>query len=48
MKEGSIVFNNELGRGIVEKISPSGSLVRVRFKNYSTQVVLRSSIRLIK
>jgi len=48
MKEGSIVFNNELGRGIVEKISPSGSLVRVRFKHFTTQVVLRSSIRLIQ
>ena len=47
MKEGSIVFNNELGRGIVEKISPSGSIVRVRFK-HNTQVVLRSSIRLIQ
>jgi len=47
MKEGSLVFNNELGKGIVKKLSPTGGLVCVEFMKYGTQVVSRMSIRLI-
>lgn len=48
MNKGLLVYNKEFGRGIVNKISPSGSLVEVRFKHFGYQVVLSGSLTQVK
>jgi hypothetical protein len=44
---GKLVFHKELGRGIVEKISPSKSLIEVRFKHAGKEVVLNSTLQIL-
>ncbi len=44
---GKLVFHKELGRGIVEKISPSKSLVQVRFKHTGKEIVLSSTLQIL-
>lgn len=44
---GKLVFHKELGRGIVEKISPSKSLVEVRFKHTGKEVVLSGTLQIL-
>ena len=48
MKVGVLVFSKNFERGIVERISPSGFLVSVKFKNYGLQTVLSGSLTVIK
>jgi hypothetical protein len=47
MQIGNTVFNNELGKGTIIKISPSKTLVCVNFEKVGTRVVPRLSIRLV-
>ena len=47
MDIGSLVFSKEFGRGIIEKISPSNSLMEVRFKNFPNVVLLSTSLERI-
>ena len=44
---GKLVFHKELGRGIVEKVSPSKSLVQVRFKHAGKEIVLSSTLQIL-
>ena len=48
MKKGTLVFNEENGRGLVIKTSPSKSLIEVNFKHKGAIVVLKSSLSKIK
>jgi hypothetical protein len=45
--KGKLVFHKELGRGIVENVSPSRSLITVRFKHYAEQVVLSGTLQVL-
>ena len=45
--KGKLVFHKELGRGIVENVSPSGSLITVRFKHFIEQVVLSGTLQVL-
>lgn len=47
MKIGKLIYHEDFGRGIIEKKSPSGSLIGVRFKKYEERVVLSSSLTLL-
>lgn len=48
MKKGQLVFHKEFGRGIISKISPSGFIILVRFKNFMPRQVINGSLQLIK
>lgn len=48
IKIGSLVYNKTFGRGIVEKISPSKSLVVIQTKFFGQRTVLFCSLTLIK
>ena len=44
MKVLDLVYSKEFGRGIVAKISPSKSIILVRFKSYGPVQVISSSL----
>jgi len=48
MKKGSLVYHKEFGRGIVERKSPSASLIEVRFKHFVNTIVLSSSLKTLR
>ena len=48
MKKGTLVSHNNFERGIVENISPSGSVITVRFKHYGYKAVLSSSLNILR
>ena len=44
MQVGQLVYNKEYERGIIQKISPSGFLVQVKFQNFGEQILLISTL----
>jgi hypothetical protein len=48
MKKGILVYHNNFERGIVENVSPSGSIISVRFKNFGYKAVLSSTLEIIR
>lgn len=48
MKKGQVVYSEEFGRGVVDKTSPSKSLVSVKFRHYGVRTLLSSSIQIVK
>lgn len=47
LEVGKKVHHNTYGNGIIQKISPSGSIIEVGFTRYPTSVVLSSSLTLL-
>jgi len=47
MDKGSLVYSQDFGCGIIEKISPSKSLIEVRFEDFPQKVVLSSTLELV-
>lgn len=48
MEKGILVYHKNFERGIVEKLSPSGFIISVRFKHFGFKTVLNSTLTIIK
>ena len=44
MKRDQLVHHKEFGRGLIQKVSPSASLIQVKFKHLGNQTVLSSTL----